>query len=211
MKLDIPLCKPRWRTYRSFRNFDVENFNHELNDRLDVSNLLENRDDNEMYETFTNTLSQVTDKYAPLKKKKYLSKSVPYINKTLKQAVYKRRMLFNKFQNYRSASNWEKIRQQRNLLTELKCKSVNQHYIERCVGVCKAKDVSPAVKVRKRAKIRNRYNQAPHQIQDTNGKVTKSQLDITNEIIQEVSPFPAGDHKASTNRRACKHNKTRRI
>ena len=34
-----------------------------------------------------------------------------------------------------------------------------------------------------------------------NGKVTASQLDITNES-QEVSPFTAGDHKASTNRRA---------
>ena len=32
-----------------------------------------------------------------------------------------------------------------------------------------------------RAKIRNWYNQAPHQTQDTNGKVTNSQLDITNE------------------------------
>ena len=39
------------------------------------------------------------------------------MNKTLKQAVYKKRMLFNEFQNYRSASNWEKIRQQRNLVT----------------------------------------------------------------------------------------------
>ena len=57
------------------------------------------------------------------------------------------------------------------------------------------------IKVRKRAKIRNRYNQAPHLTQDTNGKVTMSQSDITNES-QEVSPFPAGDHKASTNRRA---------
>ena len=36
-------------------------------------------------------------------------------------------------------------------------------------------------KVRKRAKIRNRYNQAPHQTQDTNGKVTTSQMNITNE------------------------------
>ena len=58
-----------------------------------------------------------------------------------------------------------------------------------------------AIKVRNRAKIRNRYNQAPNLTQDTNGKVTSSQLDITNES-QEVRPFPAGDHKASTNRRA---------
>ena len=62
------------------------------------------------------------------------------------------------------------------------------------------------MKVRKRAKIRNQYNQAPHLTQDTNGKVTISQLDITNES-QEVSPFSAVDHKASINRRARKHNK----
>ena len=37
------------------------------------------------------------------------------------------------------------------------------------------------MKVRKRAKIRNRYNQAPHLTQDTKGKVTTPQLDITNE------------------------------
>ena len=43
--------------------------------------------------------------------------------------------------------------------------------------------------------IRNRYNQIPHLTLDTNGKVTNSQLDITNES-QEFSPFPAGDHKA---------------
>ena len=45
------------------------------------------------------------------------------------------------------------------------------------------------IKVRKRAKIRNRYNQSPHLTQDTNGKVTTTQLDSTNES-QEVSLFP---------------------
>ena len=60
--------------------------------------------------------------------------------------------------------------------------------------------------VSKGAKIRNRYNQVPHLTHDTNGKVTNSQLDIINES-QEVSPFPAGDHKAHINRRAQKHSK----
>ena len=53
------------------------------------------------------------------------------------------------------------------------------------------------VKVNQGAKIRNRYNQVPHLTQDTNGKVTNSQLDTTNES-QEVSHFPAGDHKAQS-------------
>ena len=41
---------------------------------------------------------------------------------------------------------------------------------------------------------------------NTNGKVTNSQLETTNES-QEVSPFPAGDHKAQINRRAQRHSK----
>ena len=56
------------------------------------------------------------------------------------------------------------------------------------------------------AKIRNRYNQVPHLAQDTNGKVTNSQLDTTNES-KEASPFPAFDHKAHINRRPQRHSK----
>ena len=61
-------------------------------------------------------------------------------------------------------------------------------------------------KVSKDAKTRNRYNQVPHPTQDTNGKVTNSQLDITKES-QEVSPFPASDHKAHMNRRTQRYSK----
>ena len=62
------------------------------------------------------------------------------------------------------------------------------------------------VKVSKGAKIRNQYNQVPHLTQDTNGKVTNLQLDTTNES-QEISPFPAGDHKTHINRRPQRQNK----
>ena len=65
---------------------------------------------------------------------------------------------------------------------------------------------SETMKVSKGAKIRNRYNQVPHMTQDTNGKVTNSQLDTTNEN-QEVSPIPAGDHKEHINRRTQRHCK----
>ena len=64
----------------------------------------------------------------------------------------------------------------------------------------------PFIKVSKDAKIRNRYNYEPHLTQDTNRKVTNSQLDTTNES-QEVSPFPTGDHKAHINRCAQRHSK----
>ena len=61
-------------------------------------------------------------------------------------------------------------------------------------------------KVSKGAKIRNRYNQVPHLTQGTDGKMTNSQLGTTNES-QEVSPFPAGEHKAHISRRTQRHSK----
>ena len=60
------------------------------------------------------------------------------------------------------------------------------------------------VKVSKDAKIRNPYNHVPHLTHDT--KVTNSQLDTINES-KDVSPFPAGDHKAHLNRHSQKHSK----
>ena len=61
-------------------------------------------------------------------------------------------------------------------------------------------------KVSQGAKIRNRYNQVPQLTQDTNGKVTNSQFDNTNQS-QEDSPIPAGDHKAHINRHTQRHSK----
>ena len=76
----------------------------------------------------------------------------------------------------------------------------NESLINSIIGARMLDFLKITLKVSKGAKIRNRYNQVPHLTQDTNGKVTNSQLDTTNES-QEVSPFPAGDHKAHINRR----------
>ena len=62
------------------------------------------------------------------------------------------------------------------------------------------------MEVSKGAKIRNQYNQVPHLTKDTNEKETNSPLDTTKDS-QEVSLFPAGDHKAQINRRVQRHNK----
>ena len=55
------------------------------------------------------------------------------------------------------------------------------------------------VEVRKMAKIRNQYNQVPHLTQDTTWESNTTTINITNKS-QEVSPFPAGDHKEAKNR-----------
>ena len=55
------------------------------------------------------------------------------------------------------------------------------------------------------AKIRKRYNQVPHLTQDTTWERNKYTINITNRS-QEDSPFPAGDHKATMNRRESMRN-----
>ena len=82
--------------------------------------------------------------------------------------------------------------------------SVIQEYKNRNVRFYLSYDIKITLKVSKGAKIRNQYNQVPHLTQDTKRKVTNPQLDITNES-QEVSPFPAGDHKAHINRGVQRH------
>ena len=54
-----------------------------------------------------------------------------------------------------------------------------RHSRESLIAVLKCNCKKKKIKVRKRAKIRNRYSQASHLTQDTNGKVATSQLDNT--------------------------------
>ena len=68
--------------------------------------------------------------------------------------------------------------------------------------------VKPAKASNIKLRVQNQesLHQVPHLTKDTNGKVTNSRLDSTNES-QEVSPFPAGDHKAHINRHAQRQSK----
>ena len=55
-------------------------------------------------------------------------------------------------------------------------------------------------KVRKKAHIRNRYNQIPHLTNDTIWESEKTQENITHKRAKKTAFFPTGDHKATRNR-----------
>ena len=69
-------------------------------------------------------------------------------------------------------------------------------------------DINVCKYSKKKGKNKDLIHKAPHLTQETYRKVTTLQLDITKES-QEVSPFLAGDHKASINRCARKHNENK--
>ena len=56
------------------------------------------------------------------------------MNGELKSAIYRKKMSYNKFQKINSCKNWEKYMRQRNYVTKLKSKSINQYFMERCAG-----------------------------------------------------------------------------
>ena len=71
--------------------------------------------------------------------------------------------------------------------TVLSCSARPKFYITK---------VKLSFKVRKKAKIRNCYNQVPHLAQDTIWESDKNTRKYHIQESQEVSPLPADDHKA---------------
>ena len=63
------------------------------------------------------------------------------------------------------------------------------------------------LKVSKKAKIRNQYNQVPHLTQDTKWERDKNTGELHIQASQEVRPFPAGDHKAAMKRQESMTNR----
>ena len=60
--------------------------------------------------------------------------------------------------------------------------------------------IMPSTKVRKNAKIRNRYNQVPHLIQDIEWESDTKTTKHNTKERQEFIPFPSGDHKTARHR-----------
>jgi hypothetical protein len=91
-------------------------------------------------------LKDVIDKHAPIKERYNKASKSPYMNGELRRAVYKKRMLRNKYNEYRSPVSWDLYRKQRNQVTRLKRQSLRTYFFERCAGGPKSKDFWPTIK-----------------------------------------------------------------
>ena len=105
--------------FRSFKNFGHEKFTEDLN-KIDFDKLTDHDDVNKMY----SDVKQTVDKHVPIKQRKPCQNPAPFINKELRKVAYKKRQLYNKYNKYKAKSNWENYRQQRNLVTKTKKKSI---------------------------------------------------------------------------------------
>jgi hypothetical protein len=109
--------------------------------------------------------------------RKSISQPAPFMNKTLRNAVYKKRMTHNEFLKDKSNKNWEAYRKQRNLVTKLKKQSIRTYFYERCVGGPKSTDFYPTIKPFLTNKGSNITKDI---ILEDNNKIINDQLQVAN-------------------------------
>ena len=117
--------------YRSFKNYDPNEFNEDVSQvPFHAAYVFDDIDD--IYWAHERLLTDIIDKHAPVKERVLKSRRPAFMNGDLRRAVYKKKMLFNKYKNSRSAADWDNYRKQRNNVTKLKKQSMRVYFYERC-------------------------------------------------------------------------------
>ena len=136
---------PHFFARRSFKDFNEEDFNNDIsNIPFHASYVFEDPDD--VYWAHETLIKEVLDEHAPIKERRSKSNKPAFMNSELRSAIYKKRMLRNKYFKCRSSQNWEKYRKRRNYVTKLKRQSLRVYFFERCHGGPKSKDFWPTIK-----------------------------------------------------------------
>ena len=109
--------------YRDYRNFRDDVFRQDLQTELanlDLQRLT--------YTSFQDAYLRILDKHAPMKKRYIRANNSPFMNRTLHKAFMQRTRLKNKYNNNRTADNWEAFRRQRNLCVKISRKAKRDFY-----------------------------------------------------------------------------------
>lgn len=144
IKGKLNVRKQSFKHCRSFKNFNHEQFLADL--QTEIAPNVPSTDVNRTYDHFEMSFKNIVNKHAPLKKRRVLNHPVPYINKQLRQAIYKKRMLHNRYKHTPTQQAWEKYKTQRNIVTKLKKTSIKTYFLERCTGGPKSKSFWPTIK-----------------------------------------------------------------
>ena len=86
--------KNELKSYRSFKHFSEQEFLKELQG-MHFNNISKHEDLDETYSNFENSIIKTLDKHAPIKRRKQIPQLAPFMNKQLRQAIYKKRILHN--------------------------------------------------------------------------------------------------------------------
>ena len=108
--------KPKIVAFRSYRNFDSEEFKKQLEVApWHVGEIFDDIDDQVNFHN--GLLNNILDEFAPCKRMKVRDKDVPYMTTQWKQAIRAKRKATSKFLKNKTRENWELRRKARNEAT----------------------------------------------------------------------------------------------
>ena len=109
--------------YRNYKKYDENVFKSDLRQELQKIDPL-----NLNYSSFETVFHRVLDKHAPVKKKYVRANDKPFMTRALRKATMLRSRLRNKYNEDRTAENWNKFRKQRNSCVKLVRKEKRNYY-----------------------------------------------------------------------------------
>ena len=102
LKTEYVKADPIKINYGNYKNFNPILFQGELRKRLD-----EDSQSNKNFDHFQNTLYEVLNKHAPLKKKYLRANDSPFTSKHLRQMIMNRSRCKNAYIKNKRGENWE--------------------------------------------------------------------------------------------------------
>ena len=144
-KCDVSRRKRTKIFYRSYKKIEETMFLHALSVApFHVSVIFDEVDD--AYWMCSTLLQEIVNEHAPIKQKTIKGDHIPYMNGELRRAIIVKRMLQRKFTKCNSNMNWDKHRKQRNTVTKLLKKSLQQYMHTKCNGAVNGGDFWKTVK-----------------------------------------------------------------
>ena len=119
--------KPKVISFRSYRNFNLEDFNKDLSMvPWQVGEIFDEADD-QLF--FWDTMArEIIDKHVPVKTMRVRNHDAPYMNKQWKSAIRTKRKAEAKYRKNRTDENWEYKRKCRNEATRQRRLAIKQYW-----------------------------------------------------------------------------------
>ena len=123
LKKTVPKLEPKNISYRSLRNFSLNDFNRDLHDTLSNENI-------EHFEHFQAVFEKVLDRHAPKKINRVRGNHKPYITKEIRKAIMLRSFYKNKLRKTKDPYWSTLYKRQRNLVVSLNRSTRKKYYAE---------------------------------------------------------------------------------
>ena len=112
---------------RSYKHFNKQIFIEDL-ERNNMQTCTNLKNINAAWKLLCDGFTDTLDEHAPIKERRVRSNQAPYLNKNLKQAIWKRKRLYKKILRNRTDTNWEIYRVQRNMCVKIRRKSLRSYF-----------------------------------------------------------------------------------